>query len=63
MIYKDAFTYNFRRINDKWKWVMAHHTKIDYKSLGISDEVAIKQTCENETKYYHEVDVKNWDNQ
>lgn len=63
MIYKDAFTYTFRKINGEWKWVMAHHTKIDYKSLGISDEVAIKQVCENETKYYHAVEVQNWNNQ
>jgi ketosteroid isomerase-like protein len=63
MIYKDVYTYTFRKINSEWKWVMAHHTKIDYKSLGISDENAIKQTCENETKYYHEADVNNWNNQ
>lgn len=63
MIYKDAYSYTFRKINGEWKWVMAHHTKIDYKSLGMSDEDAIKQTCENETRYYHEVDVKNWNNQ
>lgn len=62
-IYKDAYTYTFRKIRDEWKWVMAHHTKIDYKSLGIPDEEAIKQTCENETKYFHEADVKNWEAQ
>lgn len=63
MIYKDAFTYTFHKMKGEWKWVMAHHTKIDYKSLGISDEEAVKQTCENETKYFHEADVKNWDSQ
>ena len=63
MIYKDAFTYTFRKINGEWKWLMAHHTKIDYKPLGISNEETIKQTCENETKYYHEADVKNWNSQ
>ena len=63
MIYKDAYTYTFRKIKGEWKWIMAHHTKIDYKSLGISDEEAIKQTCENETKYYHEGDGNNWSSQ
>jgi hypothetical protein len=63
MIYNDAYTYTFRKIQGEWKWVMAHHTKIDYKSLGISDEEAIKQTCENETKYYHDGNAKNWNNQ
>jgi Domain of unknown function (DUF4440) len=63
MIYKDAFTYTYRKIQGQWKWVMAHHTKIDYKSVGTSDEEAIKQTCENETKYFHEGDGKNWSNQ
>lgn len=62
-IYKDAYTYTFRKINGEWKWAIAQHTKIDYKSLGISDEEAIRQTCENETKYYHEADVKNWEAQ
>jgi hypothetical protein len=63
MIYKDAFTYTYRKIHGEWKWIMAHHTKNDYKPVGTSDEEAIKQTCENETKYYHEGDVKNWNDQ
>ena len=42
---------------------MVYYAKIGYISLGISDEEAIKQTCENETKYYHEADAKNWDSQ
>lgn len=62
-IYKDAYTYTFRKINGEWKWVMAHHTKIDYKSLGTSDEDEIKKTCENETNYYHEGNGNNWSSQ
>lgn len=38
MIYKDAFTYTYRKIQGEWKWEMAHHTKIDYKAVGASDK-------------------------
>jgi uncharacterized lipoprotein YmbA len=33
------------------------HTKIDYQT---GDEVAIIKTCEDETKYFHAGDAKNW---
>lgn len=36
-------------------FIITHH--------DVSDEEAIKQTCENESRYYHEGDGKNWNNQ
>lgn len=59
--YKGLFTYTFSQVNGKWLWVSAQHT--DYKAPKADDEMAIRQTCENETKYFHEADTKNWDSQ
>ena len=56
MIYKDAYTYTFRKMNGEWKWIMAHHTKIDYKSLGISDDEAVKKAIEASTDYIYAAD-------
>ena len=56
-----AATYTWQRRNDKWMFVASQHSAI--QAPIADDEVAIKQTCENETKYFHEADAKNWDSQ
>ena len=59
--YAGIFTYTFSQQNGKWMMVSAQHT--DYKTPKANDEMTIRQTCENETKYFHEADTKNWDSQ
>ena len=56
-----AVTYTWQRRNDKWLFVASQQSPIQVSVA--EDEMAIKQTCENETKYYHEADAKNWDSQ
>lgn len=58
MSWKDAFTYTFEWQNNQWVNTEMQHTKLDYQTN--LDEAAIKQTCENETKYFHAGDSKNW---
>ena len=58
MSWKDAFTYTFEWQNNQWINTEMQHTKLDYQTN--LDEAAIKQTCENETKYFHAGDSKNW---
>ena len=56
----NAATYTWQRRNDKWMFVGSQQSEI--QASVADDEMAIRQTCENETKYFHEADVKNWDN-
>ena len=56
-----AVTYTFQRRNDKWMFVGSQQSGI--QASVADDEMAIRQTCENETKYFHEADTKNWGSQ
>jgi Domain of unknown function (DUF4440) len=56
-----AVTYTWQRRNDKWMFVGSQQSTI--QAPVAEDEMAIRQICENETKYFHEADAKNWDSQ
>jgi hypothetical protein len=56
-----AVTYTWKRINGKWMFVASQQSAI--QDPVADDEMAIRLTCENETKYFHAADVKNWDSQ
>jgi hypothetical protein len=56
-----AVTYTWQRRNGKWMFVASQQSPI--QAPVADDEMAIRQTCENETKYFHEADAKNWDSQ
>ena len=56
-----AVTYTWQRQNGKWLFVASQQSAI--QASVAEDEMAIKQTCENETKYFHEADTKNWNSQ